>query len=265
MIEAVSVEDVALPHGAARLLTLQRPEERNPLDHTTVARLRALVEDADPDPAIRVVIITGAGPAFSAGGDLRAYLDLYRNRQAFRAFLDEFRALNARLEHGRFVSIAMVNGACVAGGLELALACDLITIADDARIGDGHIRTGQIDGAGGSQRLVRALGVQRAKQLLLTGHLWSGATAVAAGLATFSVPGDELRARTVELAAELAAYSPLAVKHMKTLIGYSGHLDFEKALSAEVDLVTGYATESNDATEGLFAFLERRPPNFMGT
>ena len=75
---------------------LARPEERNPLDHTTVARLRALVEDADPDPAIRVVIITGAGPAFSAGGDLRAYLDLYRNRQAFRAFLDEFRALNAR-------------------------------------------------------------------------------------------------------------------------------------------------------------------------
>ena len=265
MIEAVSVEDVALPHGAARVLTLQRPDERNPLDHATVARLRALVDDADVDPAFRVVIITGAGPAFSAGGDLRAYLDLYRNRQAFRAFLDEFRALNARLEHGRFVSIAMVNGACVAGGLELALACDLITMADDARIGDGHIRTGQIDGAGGSQRLVRALGVQKAKQLLLTGHLWSGARAVAAGLAAFSVPGEQLRARTLELAAELAAYSPLAVKHMKTLLGYSGHLEFEEALSAEVDLVVGYATESNDATEGLFAFLERRPPNFTGS
>ena len=181
MIEAVAVEDIALPHGAARVLTLQRPDERNPLDHSTVARLRALLDHADADPAIRVVIVTGAGPAFSAGGDLRAYIDLYRNPTVFRAFLDEFRAMNARLEHGRFVSIAMVNGACVAGGLELALACDLITIADDARIGDGHIRTGQIDGAGGSQRLVRALGLQRAKQLLLTGHLWSGPQAVTPG------------------------------------------------------------------------------------
>jgi enoyl-CoA hydratase len=265
VIDAVTVEDVALPRGAARFLTLQRPEQRNPLDHATVARLRALADDADADPAIRVLIITGAGPAFSAGGDLRAYLDLYRNKQAFRAFLDEFRALNARVEHGRFVSIAMVNGACVAGGLELALACDLITVADDAHIGDGHIRTGQIDGAGGSQRLVRALGVQRAKQLLLTGHLWSGTEAVASGLALFSAPGDQLRARTLELSEELAAYSPLAVKHMKTLLGYSGHLDFEAALLAEVNLVVAYATESNDATEGLFAFLGRRPPDFTGS
>ena len=265
MIDPVGVEDVALPHGAARVLTLQRPDERNPLDHMTVARLRGLADAADVDPAIRVLIVTGAGPAFSAGGDLRAYLDLYRNRQAFRAFLDEFRALNARMEHGRFVSIAMVNGACVAGGLELALACDLITVADEARVGDGHIRTGQIDGAGGSQRLVRALGMQRARQLLLTGRLWSGTEAVTAGLALFSAPEGQLRARTLELAAELSGYSPLAVKHMKTLLGYSGHLDFEEALAAEVNLVVGYATESNDATEGLFAFLERRPPRYTGT
>src|SRR4051794_30401552 len=262
MTEAVALEDVALPHGAARLLTLQRPDERNPLDHATVSQLRTQLDHADADPAIRVVIITGAGPAFSAGGDLRAYIDLYRNPNEFRAFLDEFRAVNARLEHGRFVGIAMVNGACVAGGLELALACDLITIADDARIGDGHIRTGQLDGAGGSQRLVRALGLQRARQLLLTGHMWTGHQAVAAGLATFSAPSDELRARTIELAAELAGHSPLAVQHMKTLLGYSGHLEFEQALSAEVDLVVGYATESHDATEGLYAFLERRPPDF---
>ena len=224
-METVSVEDVALSHGTARVLTLARPDDRNPLDHATVDPLaRAHARRPTPTPWCVSSIVTGAGPAFSAGGDLRAYIDLYEQEREFRAFLDEFRALNARLEHGRFVSIAMVNGACVAGGLELALACDLITVADEARIGDGHLGTGQIDGAGGSQRLVRALGVQRAKQLLLTGRLWTGVEAADAGLALFSVPAVELRERTLELAAELAVHSPLAEKHMKTLVGYAAHL-----------------------------------------
>jgi enoyl-CoA hydratase/carnithine racemase len=262
--QRVHVEDVPLPHGVARVLTLQRPDARNPLDHETVTSMRALTEEADADPLVRVLIVTGSGSAFSAGGDLRAYIELYRTESAFRAFLDEFRLLNARMEHGRFVSIAMVNGACVAGGLELALACDLVTVADDAPIGDGHLATGQIDGAGGSQRLVRALGMQRATQLLLTGHLWTGAEAAAAGLALFSAPADDLRERTLTLAAELAAHSPIAVKHMKTLLGYSDHLGFEDALTAEQDLVVGYATRSHDATEGLLAFLERRAPRYTG-
>jgi enoyl-CoA hydratase/carnithine racemase len=262
--DPVGVDDAPLTHGVARVLTLQRPDLRNPLDHATVTRLHALADEADKDPLARVLVITGAGPAFSAGGDLRAYVDLYRNEHGFRAFLDEFRVLNALLEHGRFVSIAMVNGACVAGGLELALACDLITIADDARIGDGHLGTGQIDGAGGSQRLMRAIGVQRAKQLLLTGRLWSAAEAAKSGLALFAAPAGELRDRTLALAGELAVHSPLATKHMKTLVGYSGRLGFEDALSAEQDLVLGYATRSHDATEGLLAFLERRPPRYTG-
>jgi enoyl-CoA hydratase len=261
---SVQVEDVPLSHGVARVLTLGRPDARNPLDYETVTRLRVLAEEADADPLARVLIVTGSGTAFSAGGDLRAYIELYRAEYAFRSFLDEFRLLNARMEHGRFVSIAMVNGACVAGGLELALACDLITVADDAPIGDGHLATAQIDGAGGSQRLVRAIGMQRATQLLLTGRLWTGEEAAAAGLAVFSTPTGELRERTLALAAELAAHSPIAVKHMKTLLGYSDHLPFEEALSAEQDLVLGYATQSHDATEGLLAFLERRPPRYTG-
>ena len=253
---------VTAPRGYSRS---NGPTTRNPLDHATVARLRELAEAADADDAVAVLIVTGAGPAFSAGGDLRAYIDLYRDPPSFRAFLDEFRVLNARMEHGRFVSIAMVNGACVAGGLEFALACDLITVADDARIGDGHLGTGQIDGAGGSQRLVRALGVQRAKQLLLTGRLWTGIEAAEAGLAVFSAPAAELRDRTLTLAAELSVHSPLAVLHMKTLVGYSEHLSFAEALAAEQELVVEYATRSHDATEGLQAFLERRVPRYTGT
>ena len=109
--ELVGVEDVALSHGTARILTLQRPDDRNPLDHTTVRRLHALADESDADSVVRVVIVTGAGPAFSAGGDLRSYLGMYEDEREFRGYLDDFRALNARLEHGRFVSIAMVNGA----------------------------------------------------------------------------------------------------------------------------------------------------------
>jgi enoyl-CoA hydratase len=264
LTELVGVEDVVVADGVTRVLTLQRPDDRNPLDGQTVAELRARAEAADRDEAVRAVVITGSGAAFSAGGDLRAYIDVYRDAARFRSFLDDFRVLNRCLESGRFVSIAMVNGACVAGGLELALACDLITVADDARIGDGHLGTGQIDGAGGSQRLVRAIGAQRAKQLLLTGRLWTGAQAEAAGLALFSVPLAELRERTMQLAAEVSAHSPLAVKHMKTLVSYAARMEFEDALAAEQELVVEYATTSHDAVEGLLAFLERRPPRYKG-
>jgi enoyl-CoA hydratase len=264
MTELVKVEEIELAQGLAQVLTLQRPEERNPLDHATISCLLGLAREADEEPAIRVLIITGTGTAFSAGGDLRAYLDLYRDERAFRAFLADFRMLNALLETGRFVSIAMVNGACVAGGLELALACDVVTIADDAKIGDGHIQIGQIDGAGGSQRLVRALGTQRAKQLLLTGSLWTGTQAAAEGLALFSAQVTTLRSQTLDLAEQLGAHSPLAVHHMKALVGYAAHMELEAGLSAEMELVVDYATRSHDATEGLFAFLERRSPKWTG-
>jgi enoyl-CoA hydratase len=93
----------------------------------------------------------------------------------------------------------------------------------------------------------------------------SGAEAESAGLALFSAPGGELRERTLQLATEIAAHSPLAVKHMKTLVSYSAHMGFEDALSAEQELVVGYATKSHDAVEGLLAFLERRPPRYTGS
>jgi len=260
----VTVADRALEAGIARVLTLRRGDRRSPIDSQMASALRAQLAEADASESVRVVVVTGEGPAFSAGGDLRGYLDLYRNEAAFRAFLSDFEAVCGLLERGRFASIAMVNGDCVAGGLELLLACDIAIAATSARIGDGHLRFGQLPGAGGSQRLCRTIGLQQARWLLLTGRLVDGREAQAMGLVTLAAAPEELEAQTLAIAAEIARHSPLAVERMKSLIALSQDEPRPVGLAAEIDVVARYATTSHDATEGLHAFLERRPPRWSG-
>jgi enoyl-CoA hydratase len=246
------------------ILTLNRPEQRNPLDHPTIQALRVAVEAQLGPDGPRAIVITGAGPAFSAGGDLKAYQTLYRDPAAFTAFMKEFGELCSLIERCRPIVIAMVNGACVAGGLELSLACDLIAIAAEARIGDGHLTFGQLPGAGGSQRLVRAIGVQRARQWLLTGELYPAQYAADIGLASLIAPRAELRERTLRLAAGIARHTPLGLQRMKHLIDIASTTSLPDGLAAEIGVVLDYATTSHDAQEGLDAFAERRQPRYLG-
>ena len=246
--------------GPLASIVLNRPDKLNPLDRRTVAALRRSVAELETDSAIRVVQITGRGKAFSAGGDLEGYQALYRDPEAFRRFLDDFEALNRAIEDSAKVYMATVNGACVAGGLELMLACDLVLAAEEAKIADGHVNFGQLPGAGSSQRLPRTIGPLRAKYLVLTGRTIDGREAERLGLVTLAVPWAELEETAAALTAELAAHSPAGMKGAKYLInqGLKGGLD--EGLALEKAFVHRYATTEPDATEGLMAFAEKRRP-----
>jgi enoyl-CoA hydratase/carnithine racemase len=262
--ELVLVDRVPIGTATAALLTLNRPGARNPIDKDTIRQLKTILTELIAEGEVAAVIITGAGEAFSAGGDLKGYVSLYQDAGAFRTFMSDFDEVCHLLETAPLLTIAMINGTCVAGGLELSLACDFITIADDARVGDGHLRFAQLPGAGGSQRLVRAIGVQRAKYWLYTARLFPAAEAVTAGLAVFSAPAQHLLDRTLELAAEVTRFTPLGWRTMKRLVGVAQQNHLENGLDIESAVVFEYATSSHDASEGLRAFAERRPGRYLG-
>lgn len=248
--------------GGLAVVTLNRADKMNPLDWGTVRELRAAAADLERDAEVGVVVITGAGRAFSAGGDLAGYVKLYRSPAEFRAFLQDFHDLLAALEASEKIYIAAVNGFCVAGGLELMLACDMVLAAEAAKIGDGHLNFGQLPGAGGSQRLPRAIGALRAKRLMLSGELLPARESERIGLVAEVVPDGELLQRAREVAAGLLEKSRAGLKGMKHLVNAGMQRSLEDALAFEMDYVHRYATTDSDATEGLLAFAEKRKPAY---
>jgi enoyl-CoA hydratase len=246
--------------GAVARLTLARPEKLNPLDWSTVKELRTAVAEIDRHAETSFVVVTGQGRSFSAGGDLEGYLHLYRHPDEFAAFLDDFHRMLTAIEASPKIYIAAVNGHCVAGGIELLLACDLAVAAETARIGDGHLNFGQLPGAGGSQRLPRAVGLLRAKHLMLTGELLTAAQAERIGLV--SAVAADLEAEVARLIAGMAEKSRVGLAGAKHLANLTLALDLEAGLKAEIDYVHRYATTEPDATEGLVAFKEKRRPAF---
>lgn len=245
-------------------VTLNRPDQLNPLDWGTIRELRASFERVEADGAVRVAVITGRGRAFSAGGDLKGYLSLFTRPDDLRRYLRDMWDTLDRIERSRLPVIAAVNGPCVAGGIELMLACDLVVASEEARIGDGHLNFGQIPGAGASQRLPRAIGAIRAKELFFTGDLLTGREAERIGLVNRAVPADRLMATVYELAQKILAKSALAVKGIKHLVNEGLRTDLREGLELELRVMHEYATKSRDAMEGLRAFSEKRRPKFTG-
>ena len=250
-------------NGQWARLTLARADKLNPLDWATVRDLKAAVAEIEARADIFAVVVTGRGRSFSAGGDLDGYINLYKNPDKFSAFLEDFFDMLNAIEASSKIYIAAINGVCVAGGLELLLACDLVIAAESAKIGDGHLNFGQLPGAGGSQRLPRAIGRLRAKKLMLTGDLVSAIEAWDMGLVTDVVPDAELDAAAAALVAKLGDKSRAGLRGAKHLANLTLTTDLATGLRQEIDFVHRYATTEPDATEGLIAFKEKRKPAFV--
>lgn len=248
--------------GAVALLTINRPETLNALDRQTLRAIHGALDDVERDAAIRVVIFTGAGRAFIAGGDI-ADLNSRQGLAHYQEFAEDIHKLFRRIETFDKPTIGAVNGFALGGGTELLLALDIRILSDKAKLGLPEITLGLFPGAGGTQRIIRQLPLCRAKEIMFTGDMLTPDEAVAVGLANRVVPHDTLMSAAQETAQKIASKSPLVLKLLKRAISDGGDMPLSAALRHE-QAVIGLVLDSKDAHEGCSAFLEKRPATFTG-
>jgi enoyl-CoA hydratase/carnithine racemase len=264
---SVELQRVELePGGVAAIVALNRPEQLNPIDWATVGRLEEVLIELEADTAVRAVLVTGRGRAFSVGGDLKSYVALQTDPVDFPAFLDDLHRTFQFISKMRMPVVALVNGVTVAGGLELVLSCDFAFAAESARISDGHLTYGQMGGGGVLTLLPRAIGPARARELVFSGRWLSAQEACDWGIVNRVVPDGELLAAGLEFATAAAERSPLAMANAKSVINsaWAEGTGVEAGLRLERERNAYYCLTSEDAREGLQAFQEKRRPRFRG-
>jgi 2-(1,2-epoxy-1,2-dihydrophenyl)acetyl-CoA isomerase len=245
------------------MVTLNRPDARNALDLAMREQLEATLARLEAEPAVRVLVLRGAGEHFCAGGDVKF---MQASRMSASEGQQRVEAMNrAILALARFrtPTIAMVDGYAVGAGCNLALACDLVVASDRARFGEVFARIGLIPDGGGIYLLPRRVGLARAKELVFTAEIIEAADAERMGLVNRVVPTGELTAQTQTLARRIAGGPPRAHAMAKSLLNRSFALDLETSLAWE-GLAQGMMIESEDHREGLAAFFEKRAPRFTG-
>ena len=249
-------------------ITLNRPAKRNAYSETMVHEILGALADARDDDEIRVVIFTGAGKGFCAGGDisrdfqyparyrghlLESMLEMRENMHVLIRFLDRFDK----------PVIAAVNGAAVAGGLTLALACDFRIAAESAKLGDTSLKFGLIPDEGGAYFFPRFMGLDRALKMSLLSEVYTAREALALGLVTEVVADEDLMARARELAARLAEGPPIAIRITKRMMYKQRAMQLDNALE-DAAMATLVANYTEDVKEGTAAFHEKRKPQFKG-
>lgn len=245
--------------GAVGVVTLNRPKQLNALSDELMTALVAALQALDAEDAIRCIVVRGDDSAFAAGADVGLLAKTSPVEAATSARLARWDALR---ELGT-PTIAGVSGFCLGGGCELAMLCDLIVASETARFGQPEINLGLIPGAGGTQRLTRAVGKAVAMDVILTGRFLTAREALAAGLVARVSAKEAWRDESMRVARAVAEKSPVAVRLAKDAVdrAYEGPLrlgvEYERRAFA-------LALSSEDAREGMAAFLEKRPPRFLG-
>ena len=255
--ETITVEK----RGKVAILTINRPDKLNALNKTVHAEGVAALDEIRRDDSVRVLVITGAGEkSFIAGADISEFKgqtpvtqrDLFHEKTFFNS-----------LESFPKPVIAMVNGFCLGGGNELALACDLRICSDTARFSQPEINLGIMPGGGGTQRLTHLIGEGRSMEMILTGDMIDAATAEGFGLVNHVYPVDQLEAETMKLAEKIAEKAPIALQLSKEAVKFASRSNLDEGLRREVDLFAiCFSTE--DKKEGVSAFLEKRKAEFKG-
>ena len=244
-------------------ITLDHEPTRNALDWTMMAAFAAVLDEAEARPELRVVAIRSAlERVFVAGGDIAVMRDL--TLEDGTRFVYAGQHLLRRLEESRLVVIAAVNGFALGGGMELALACDLIVASEQAVFGLPETTIGLLPGWGGTQRITRAVSPQRARELVFTGRRLRAQEAYEFGFINSVVAADALETETLELAARVLAASPTAVSHAKRAMVQGARVSLDQGLVIEAETWLANLASPN-RVEGLSAFLEKRPPRFTGT
>jgi enoyl-CoA hydratase/carnithine racemase len=255
----LALVEVSLDEFHVGLLRLNRPEARNALSPEMREEIATSLERLDADPEVRCIVIAGTDDFFAAGADIRAMaerpVDAAPDPQGMEFWI--------RLTAIGTPTIAAVSGYAFGGGCELALACDMIVCDERARFGQPEITLGIIPGGGGSQRLARAVGKQRAMEYVLTGRRWDAKTAARWGLVNKVVGQGLWLTEAIELARVVAERPPLALRLAKKAVLEAEETNLAEGLQAERKLFEE-AMATEDRVEGMNAFLEKREPRFQG-
>jgi enoyl-CoA hydratase len=244
---------------AVALIQLNRPKELNALNRQLMEEVRDALKLLDANANVRTIVITGNEQAFAAGADIKQMADL---SAIDMLLIDQFSTWD-QIRKTKKPVIAAVSGFALGGGCEFAMTCDMIVASETATFGQPEIKIGTLPGAGGTQRLTRAVGKAKAMELILTGRFMPAEEALAHGLINKIVPVEMYLKEAVALAQEIARMSPVAVQLAKEAVNRSFETLLDEGLAFErKNFYLSFA--SADQKEGMKAFIEKRKPNYTG-
>ncbi|MEK3890459.1 enoyl-CoA hydratase [Bacillus sp. FSL K6-3431] len=247
-------EDIAI-------LTINRPPA-NALSSDMIRGISQVMDDLKKDDQVRAILIHGEGRFFSAGADIKEFTEI-KSGEEFAELAARGQKAFERIENYPKPVIAAIHGAALGGGLELAMACHIRLVSEDAKLGLPELQLGLIPGFAGTQRLPRLIGVAKAAELLLTSESITGVEAVQYGLANHAYPEDQLLKKAKEMVRIIANKSPASVKAVIELLQYSKTDQFNEGVKQEAEKFA-VVFDSNDGKEGIQAFIEKRKPIFTG-